>query len=527
MKTISKNKMQKRGTLFLFTLLIAIPFSCKKMDNLNVDEKALPYGPYVPAALIQSMEYNIVKINPEWQYQLQQSLNADCYSQYMCPPTPFAGNQNNVTYFWMDGWNGFITSILYDNVMNPWLDVKAATKAKNTNEDLYSISLIIKVMAASRVTDIFGPLPYTKHGQGTNVAWDSQQTIYNAFFDELKTAIDQLTTVENATPNLDAKWATFDKSNLAGDYKKWVQVANTLRLRLAIRISKADPSKAKAEAEAAASHPFGLLESMPFLIQTAYNHPIATISGGWNDILLGAPMGSLLSGYNDPRLAKYALPATDPLVAGQFIGIRQGIDIAAKATYVGFSQLNIKATDPVQLMSKSESYFLRAEGALNGWNMNGGSAQTYYEKGVDASFTEHGLTGAAAYLTDGANNQAKAYVDPHNPANNVPLGDPNLSTISKQWGGTAAEQLEKIITQKWIALFPDGIEAWSEFRRTGYPKLWPVIKNFSGGDIPAGEFVKRLPYPSSLTTTAPQQYAAALTLLGGADKGNTKLWWNK
>ena len=71
------------------------------------------------------------------------------------------------------------------------------------------------------------------------------------------------------------------------------------------------------------------------------------------------------------------------------------------------------------------------------------------------------------------------------------------------------------------------MEAWSEFRRTGYPKLWPVLVNFSGGTIPTGEFVKRLPYPSTLTSTAPAQAAAGIVLLGGPDNGNTKLWWNK
>lgn len=526
MKNLLKSKMQTISGMLVLSILIAVPFSCKKMENLNVDEKALPYGPYVPAALLQSMEYNIIKINPEWQYQLQQSLNADCFSQYMCAPTPFGGNQNNITYAFNGGWNSFITSVFYDNIMNPWLDVKAATQAKNVDEDLYSISLIIKVLAASRVTDVFGPIPYIDHGKGTNVKWDSQQSLYNEFFNELKTAIDKLTSIENSTPNADAKWAAFDKSNLGGDYRKWVQVANTLRLRLAIRISKADAGKAKSEAEAAVNHSFGLLETMPFLMLSSFSHPIATISGGWNDILLGAPMESLLGGYNDPRLAKYALPATDPVVAGQLKGIRQGITITDKSTYVGFSQLNIKASDPVQLISQSESYFLRAEGALYGWNMNG-AAQTFYENGVAASFTERGLTGSAAYLSNAVNNQANAYVDPHNAANNVALGNPILSTISKQWGGTPAEQLEKIITQKWIALFPDGMEAWSEHRRTGYPKLWPVIVNFSSGTIPAGEFVKRLPYPATLTSTAPQQYANALNSLGGADNGNTKLWWNK
>ena len=122
------------------------------------------------------------------------------------------------------------------------------------------------------------------------------------------------------------------------------------------------------------------------------------------------------------------------------------------------------------------------------------------------------------------------YVDPKSivpNGNNVPAGDPNLSTITIQWNAGASNELklERIITQKWIALYPDGQEAWTEFRRTGYPKLFPVKVNNSNGTITG--FIKRLPIPSKYRNSNQGGYTKALTMLGGPDNGGPKVWWDK
>jgi hypothetical protein len=177
-------------------------------------------------------------------------------------------------------------------------------------------------------------------------------------------------------------------------------------------------------------------------------------------------------------------------------------------------------------MNPAEVYFLRAEGALRGWNM-GGDAQTLYETGIRTSFTVSGVaTGADAYI---ANNIAKAavYTDPRNTSNNIAPGDAALSTITIKWNtaGTTEENLERIITQKWISMFPDGQEAWSEFRRTGYPKLFPVKVNNSNGLIP--NTIRRIPFPSAEYQTNASGVAGAVSLLGNPDNGGSKLWWDK
>ncbi|MFR4235903.1 MAG: SusD/RagB family nutrient-binding outer membrane lipoprotein, partial [Alistipes onderdonkii] len=83
-----------------------------------------------------------------------------------------------------------------------------------------------------------------------------------------------------------------------------------------------------------------------------------------------------------------------------------------------------------------------------------------------------------------------------------------------------------IITQKWIAMYPEGCEAWAEQRRTGYPRLFPVRLNHSKGYIDTETMIRRLPFPAVLATSDPEQYAALVAELGGEDHGGTRLWWD-
>jgi hypothetical protein len=178
-------------------------------------------------------------------------------------------------------------------------------------------------------------------------------------------------------------------------------------------------------------------------------------------------------------------------------------------------------------MAASESYFLKAEGALRGWNM-GGSAQSFYQQGVTLSFQERGVAMPAGYLSN-ATSVAAPYVDPTNSVNSVAAGSPYLNNITIAWnsGDTFEKNLQRILTQKWLAMFPDGEEAWSEFRRTGYPKLFPVVINNSGGTISTTAFIKRLPFPADEVSNNGAQVQKAIGLLGGPDNGGTKLWWDK
>lgn len=148
-----------------------------------------------------------------------------------------------------------------------------------------------------------------------------------------------------------------------------------------------------------------------------------------------------------------------------------------------------------------------------------GTAKDLYEKGIAASMNQWGLTDAAAIA---------AYVssDKTPIAPNDGLQSPAMSNIPVKWSATPALQREQIGTQKWLALYPDGIEAWAEFRRTKYPKLYPVANN-ENADLATGQRPRRIPFLLLERNTNLEAVTAAESLLGGADKVSTPLWWDK
>jgi hypothetical protein len=540
MNGLTMKKIYSKRFVVLLPYLVAaamfITGCTDKFEEFNTD----PYGisreqlkedfNYVGLPFKQ-IQLSLYVNDPAWNTQLQQNLIADVYSGYMTPPTPFAGNVNNVTYSLVAGWNGFPWSDGYDFVMKPAAQIKEL--AQGQYDDFYAWSLILKVEAMHRVSDIYGPIIYSRFGvtnSDGSVDYDSQEDVYNAFFAELEEAITLLTPYANNEASLKSlPFAPFDLV-YGGSYKKWVKFANTLRLRLAIRISERDPAKAELEGEKALAHPLGLLTTNDdnFLVNIPTTHPLNVINNSWGDIRLGAPMESILGGYEDPRLSKYALPAADAAVAGEYKGIRQGVDIDAKSRYGDYSKL-ATFPDKIQLMTAAEAWLLKAEAALLGWT-GAGDAETNYETGVKTSFEQNSVGGFDDYIADNTKT-AKPYVDPKartTGENDVLAGSPYLSTITIQWDDAASddEKLERIITQKWIAMYPDGQEAWSEFRRTGYPKLFPVVKNYSGGKISTTDFIRRIEFASSEYSTNPKGVEQAITLLGGPDTGGTRLWWD-
>ncbi|MBF1605281.1 MAG: SusD/RagB family nutrient-binding outer membrane lipoprotein, partial [Prevotella shahii] len=182
----------------------------------------------------------------------------------------------------------------------------------------------------------------------------------------------------------------------------------------------------------------------------------------------------------------------------------------------------ITRSTPYVWMNAAEMWLLRAEGALLGWNM-GGTAKDLYEEGVRTSLAQHGLSDSADnYLA--STNTPSAYAGMRGlPAADAP------SDITPAWddNATDAKKLERIITQKWIAIYPLGQEAWSEFRRTGYPKLFPVVDNFSNGKVNTNIQVRRVPFPASEYIGNKAEVEKAVQLLGGEDTGGTSLWWDK
>lgn len=466
----------------------------------------------------QSIYYNYGGAG--YYFQTFQNLNADIWSGYMATPSNFKGGINNQTYFLNNDWNDDCWSYTYNRVMTNQLQVQEKIEAQGY--EIYAhfdaINTILRVLAMSRMADQYGPIIYSRYGETmTGGVYDSAQDVYKFFFQELDNANKVLG--EALTKEV-ASFARFDMA-YGGKLDKWMKLCNTIRLRLAMRIVKYDVEWAKREAEAAINAPQGLLGKEDSFIISGYGwrHPLYTVSISYNDVFVSANIQSILEGYEDPRLPKYGLAK-----ATNVIGVRTGLpnlDVLVDEYKAIISQVNITSADmPAVLLTSAEAYFLLAEAALRGWNA-GGSAQSFYEEGINASFSQWGVS-PGDYI-----NSSKVPADWVDPLRED-FNSPAVSKVSPNWedAKTDEERLEKIITQKWIAGFPEGMNAWAEWRRTGYPKLFPIIKNDSQGVIPTELGVRRLTYTLREQRDNPEGYASAVQMLGGPDTGATRLFWD-
>lgn len=480
-------------------------------------------------AFMLPMELGVVN-SVNYNFQVQENLNADIFSGFMM--TADAGfNPNNHTYALNSGWNTAPFDLGFGTIMSNWVQVK--NRVGSNSQDFLAIANILKVDAMHRVTDVYGPIPYTKVGTGgLTTPYDSQATVYQTFFTELDFAIKTLTQYTKDHPGA-MPFKSYDLV-YAGDYKEWIKFANSLKLRLAVRIAMVNPTLAKTEAEAAVSDPGGLMTTntdnayVKAANGVSFTNPLWSVCYEYMDTNMGAPMEAYLKGYKDPRLAAYFVPNPDTLAikgTNVYHGIRNGIQIDNSNQYAPASKFNMTNSSQIRLMAASEVSFLKAEGALRGWAM-GGSAQSFYEQGITLSFQQAGVS-LGGYLSDATSTEAP-FVDIVRATNNAPLGSKDLSTITIQWnaGDTYQHNLERIITQKWLALWPDGNEAWAEQRRTNYPVLMRVVNNNSQGTISTDGFIRRLPFSQKEYDTNRAEVQKAVTLLGGPDNGGTRLWWD-
>jgi hypothetical protein len=316
-----------------------------------------------------------------------------------------------------------------------------------------------------------------------------------------------------------------------------MQLVNSLRLRLAIRISNVAPELAKAQGEKAISAPGSLiLKNEDNFNISLYGNKLylSVICFEWDDTRMSAGMESFLVGLKDPRISKYFQPATDSKLYSDhpdypYKGIRNGASLVAKDDHTAFSKINesFKSITKRSYLSATEVYFDLAEAALRGWT-GAGDAKSNYENGVRLSFAEWGAGGVDTYLADETSKPID-YIDPK--YDGVINSFKSRSTVTVKWNDADSpeQKLEKIITQKWIAGFFNPNEPWADFRRTGYPKIPTVYKNDSGADwgiIPAGEWIKRMPFVEKERSSNPEGISDATTKLGGPDLISTRLWFD-
>ena len=502
-------------------------------ENMQVDLNHLG----IPLDVIQQgiyFNYDYGK-GKNWPYQLMQNLRADMFSGYMHDYKPLNGGSHNSDYNLQDGWNGTLWENTYAYIMPQIKRLEDSTRLKYPA--VYAVTEILKVEVMHRVSDYYGPVIYTSFGNKKMIYQpDSQQDVYHYFLDDLKTAVGILENYVNLA-GYTPEFSRFDLL-LDGKVESWIRFANSLRLRLAIRMAMADPDKARQEFADALADPLGVFEEPTQLVAVTtdeeYSNPLGEINRVWGEVYMNASMESILNGFDDPRREAFFEPCPDDVLLpdrdgrdsvliplkGQYRGIRQGT-MFAHTLYSALSKIYVNVQTKPILMTAAEVWFLRAEAALRGWTAE--NPRICYEQGIRCSFSQWQVAGVETYLQSDC--RAADFEDAFTPENNIKA----RCLVSPRWDDAASDEmkLERIITQKWLAVFPEGCEAWAEQRRTGYPRLFSVRYNNSrNGCVDTEKMIRRLNYPSSILDSDNGQYEMLVNALGGPDHAGTPLWWD-
>lgn len=471
-------------------------------------------------------------IYTSYQYQLFAGLHTDLFAQFYA---------NCVTTFNTDRYN-FNTSYVW-NPFNAVL-VLGNPSLKNIMRDFeadtpeYALAQLMYVYGMHHLVDFVGTVPYTGQGEGKVVDWQDCKTVYHLMIEDLDHVIDVLKSADKTM------FAKTDKI-YNGDLKKFCKFAASMKLRLGMRLVNVEPEFAKTTCESAYAAGVLVNDDDSALYTTIVGGAdknggnVIGRNAGWNEFCMSATMLSYLKGYNDPRLSVYFQPA---VMTGQYAGIRNGLSVLEltendqnKGPYnSNVGETWITYNEPFSttaytehqdakfvIMPVSEVYFLRAEGALRGWNM-GGTAKELYNEGIRKSMAQWKVS------TSAAETYLNGTTDPAAPGDfmNSPAVTTNMP-VKFNDGGSLEYKLQQIITQKWLCLYGGASpEAWAEFRRTGYPTLYPVVHS-DNPDLPAGTFIQRERIPLKIHDTNLEGYEQAIQMIGGKDSEAVKLYWAK
>lgn len=517
-------------TALILTIGVGLNSCTDDFEEINTDPLSLT-ADKVDASLIglafAQTQYNTLN-GLHWRFQISQNLFSDLYAQY------FATTQSNFDsdrYLQVGRWSDLCWTSFYGEAAPNIKFVEDFTAGGEGNEENAdpvgnAVAKIWRVYGYHRITDYYGPVPYFDFGNAAlEVPYDSQEDIYRNFF----TTLDEAVAVLKSNPGGTA----FGKNDqiYGGDPTKWVLFANTLRLRLALRVKAVDPQLAKSEAEKAVQG--GVMETggdSAFLLTTALSqNPINTITN-WGEYRMSSTSESILKGYDDPRTPIYFSPAAngdrdDDPDDFPYEGLRNGqskIDITADQNSPhsdlgpNFLPANLGGNPPVVVIRAAEAWLLRAEGALMGWNM-GTTAEDAYNNGITESLTEWGVgADAAAYINSPA--VPASPEDGLAPVTDIPV---------KYDATDATRAMEQVITQKWLALYPDGWEAWAVLRITGFPATYDRL-NSENPNVAANETMRKMKYVTSEfdNNRAAVEAAIGFPENGGQDHGNVRVWWN-
>jgi len=356
------------------------------------------------------------------------------------------------------------------------------------------VALVLRSWTFLLLTDAYGDIPYTQAGkikQFITPVYDKQKDVYYGILEDLKSALSAL--------NLKSGNGIAGDIIYKGNTENWKKFANSLRLRIALRIADKDPAKAKQVIEEIKAEGGQYISSNSENAKLDYDvspqqNPVAASFETRNDYRISKTIVDKLFSLNDPRLPVYA-SKTDNSTPQTYVGIPNG-STNSEASAIGLANSSKPGTyflapkAPAMIFSYAELLFDRAEAAARGFITE--NAADVYKQAIRASFDQYNIGGS---VVDDYINQASVQYD-------------------------AGNYKKSIGEQKWIALFGQGLEAWSEQRRLDYPQLKASVNTVLNGKIPV-----RFIYPGTEQSLNGQNYKNAVSNQG-ADLLTTKLWFD-
>ncbi|MEO6963559.1 MAG: SusD/RagB family nutrient-binding outer membrane lipoprotein [Puia sp.] len=534
--------MKKLMIYSAFLSFVLLAGCTKKFDALNTDPTQASSASFDPNLLLVTSELNYIgAIQGYGGALLFQSMWAQVladaeYPAYYSNGDKYVASSNILTY------NASLWGNCYGGAGNAQ-EIINLTKDKDQFSNLRGIAVIIKMLNMEIITDNYGDVPFSQAVQAKTgfllPVYDKQQTIYNSL----------LATLDSVIPTLDASKAKPTNDVIyGGDITQWKKFGYSLMLRAAMRLTKADLATAQKYAEKAyAGGTFAGVGDNAFVTfdnANGYsngNSGALVVAEDYTQVRWGKGIIDRLKAAADPRLsviAEVPLPgnanaANKSLAGDGTAAIQEGMpsgydqnggatDISTAMGYPGptgigtdankvggysrpTSALYLALNTPGFILTYAETELLLAEAAVRGFNV-GASASVHYANGLSAALQSYGtLNGTTPISVGTANIYAAA-----NPL--------DVSTTDKS--------LEQINTQFWITtgtLF-NFEEAWTNWRRSGYPVLTPVnyVGNFTGGTVP-----RRQIYPESEASTNGANESAAIAALSGGDNWTSKVWWDQ
>jgi hypothetical protein len=488
----------------IYILLVALIFgACDNgFDELNVD-------PTKPSRIDIGNKLTSVQVDLSSQRYDAWRANLIYQSTMMQHFAALPGYWSGDKYFLNQGYASSLIDRYFAGVIKGVEDMLVQVADEELPAEMGAITRIIRVAAYARVTDLYGDIPYSEAGKAfidlnLKPKYDAQSDIY----------ADMLKELEESAAALGSGTSGFGAADVIynGDQAKWKRLANSLMLRLGLRLIKVDPAGAQAWASKAISG--GVMTSNDDIfrmVHTADNrNPNTQVFDADGNPRMSKTFIDWLQAGNDPRLPILASRRGDGSTnPADLKGLPNGLDSAMLLDMTGeentndYAEINRsifqKSEAPFVFQTYAEVEFMLAEAAER-WGLAGGDVQGHYEAGVRAAMKMLGsLYGASAEISDGD-------IDAYLIANPFDAGN----------------AMEQISNQYWAATFLNEYESFANWRRTGYPMLTPTNYpgNVTGGTIP-----RRLTYSTSEQSNNPENYAAAIARQG-PDELTTRVWWD-